>query len=80
MAHSFKTTDMALLNKALSILRQNLSYTEMLRFLAIVSAGEGDYLAWQDKTFGQVEVDDFYKQAASHWERRHPPRKSSGSE
>lgn len=73
MVSSFKYSDAALRDKGLSILQQNLGYADMLRFLWMLGAGEGDYLLWQEQTFGQFSVDELYDQAAAYWEQRPRP-------
>ncbi|MGQ9625481.1 MAG: hypothetical protein ACUVV0_01070 [Anaerolineae bacterium] len=45
----------------------------MLRFLWMLGAGEGDYLLWQEQTFGQFSVDELYDQAATYWKQRPRP-------
>lgn len=49
---------------------QSLGYADALRFLAQISAGQGDYLEWQDQIFGDANVDEIYEQAREHWEGR----------
>jgi hypothetical protein len=46
---------------------QSLGYTDALRFLAQIVPGQGDYLEWQDRVFGQESVDELYDQAQKHW-------------
>lgn len=49
---------------------QSLGYADALRFLVHLSPGEGDYLQWQDRVFGDTSADELYEQAQEHWQRR----------
>ncbi|UCC87471.1 MAG: hypothetical protein JSV81_21860 [Anaerolineales bacterium] len=49
---------------------QSLGYADAVRFLTQLSSGQGDYLTWQEKTLGDISVDELYEQARKHWEAR----------
>jgi len=55
--------------KGLAVLISSLGYADALRFLAQLSSGQGDYLAWQDRAFEDSSVDEIYEQARDHWEK-----------
>lgn len=49
---------------------ESLGYTDAIRFLVQLSQGQGDYIEWQDRMFGEMTVDELYAQAAAHWQKR----------
>lgn len=49
---------------------QALGYADALRFLGQINSGQGDYLEWQERVFGEASVDEIYDQAQKHWEER----------
>ena len=48
---------------------RSLGYADAIRFLVQVNPGQGDYLEWQDRIFGDTSVDRLYEQAQEHWQR-----------
>ena len=48
---------------------QSLGYADAIRFLVQLNPGQGDYLEWQDRMFGDVSADELYEQAQEHWQR-----------
>jgi hypothetical protein len=46
---------------------ESLGYTDAIRFLVHLSQGQGNYIEWQDRMFGEATVDELYEQAAVHW-------------
>ena len=66
----FARSEMTLRQTGYMALIQSLGYADAIRFLLQLSPGEGDYLAWQDRLFGDVSVDDLYEQAQEY--RRRP--------
>jgi hypothetical protein len=65
----FARSEMALRQTGYLALIQSLGYADAIRFLLQLSPGEGDYLAWQERLFGDTSVDDLYEQAQEHWQR-----------
>jgi hypothetical protein len=65
----FARSEMALRQTGYLALIQSLGYADAIRFLLQLSPGEGDYLAWQERIFGDTSVDDLYEQAQEHWQR-----------
>jgi hypothetical protein len=66
----FARSELTLRQTGYMALIQSLGYADAIRFLLQSSPGEGDYLAWQDRLFGDVSVDDLYEQAQEHWGRQ----------
>jgi hypothetical protein len=50
---------------------ERLGYADAIRFPVQISAGQGDYLEWQDRIFADTSVDELYEQARRHRWRRH---------
>jgi hypothetical protein len=65
----FARSDVALRQTGYMALIQSLGYADAIRFLLQLSPGEGDYLVWQDRLFGDAGVDELYEQAQTHWRR-----------
>lgn len=65
----FARSEMALRQTGYMALIQSLGYADATRFLLQLSAGEGDYLEWQDRLFGGASVDELYEHAEEHWQR-----------
>lgn len=65
----FARSDMALRQSGYLALIQSLGYADAIRFLLQLSPGEGNYLEWQDRLFGDVSIDELYEQAQRHWQR-----------
>ena len=63
----FARSEMALRQSGYMALIQSLGYADTIRFLLQLSPGEGDYLQWQDRLFGDASVDELYEQAQKHW-------------
>ena len=65
----FARSAVALRQTGYMALIQSLGYADAIRFLLQLSPGEGDYLVWQDRLFGDADVDELYEQAQAHWRR-----------
>ena len=65
----FARSEMALRQTGYMALIQSLGHADAIRLLLQLSSGEGDYLEWQDRLFGDASVGEFYKQAQKHWQR-----------
>jgi hypothetical protein len=65
----FARSEMALRQTGYLALIQSLGYADAIRFLLQLSPGEGDYLEWQERLFGDAGVDELYEQAQMHWQR-----------
>lgn len=65
----FARSEAALRQSGYMALIQSLGYADAIRFLIQISPGQGDYLEWQDRIFGQSSVDELYEQAREHWQR-----------
>jgi hypothetical protein len=63
----FARTEMALRQTGYMALIQSLGYADAIRFLLQLSPGEGNYLEWQDRLFGDASVDELYEQSQKHW-------------
>ena len=48
---------------------ETLGYADAIRFLVQISPGEGNYLEWQDRVFGDKVVDQLYDQAEERWSK-----------
>ena len=66
----FDHSEMAVRERGFVALIQSLGYADAIRFLVLLNPGQGDYLEWQDRIFGETSVDEIYEQARKHWERR----------
>ena len=66
----FDRSEMAVRERGLVALIQSLGYADAIRFLILLNPGQGDYLEWQERIFGEIGVDEIYEQARKHWERR----------
>ena len=65
----FARSEMALRQTGYVALIQSLGYADAIRFLLQLSSGEGDYLEWQERLFGDTSADELYEQAQKHWRR-----------
>jgi len=65
----FARSEIALRQTGYMALIQSLGCADAIRFLMQLSRGEGDYLEWQDRLFGDAGVDELYDQAQEHWQR-----------
>jgi hypothetical protein len=65
----FARSETALRRIGYTALIKALGYTDAIRFLVQVSPGEGDYLEWQDRLFGDIGAGELYDQAKEHWQR-----------
>jgi len=65
----FARSETALRQTGYMALIKTLGYADAIRFLVQVSPGEGDYLEWQDRLFGDTSVRELYDQAEEHWQR-----------
>jgi hypothetical protein len=65
----FARSEMALRQTGYMALIRSLGYADAIRFLVQVNPGQGDYLEWQDRIFGDTSVDGLYEQAQKHWQR-----------
>lgn len=63
----FEHSDVDLRETGFMVLTQSLGYADTLRFLNQLIPGQGDYLEWQEKIFGNAGVDEIYKEARKHW-------------
>ena len=63
----FARSEMTLRQTGYMALIQSLGYADAIRFFLQLSPGEGDYLEWQDRLFGDASVDELYEQAQKHW-------------
>jgi hypothetical protein len=63
----FARSEMALRQTGYMALIQSLGYADAIRFLLQLSTGEGDYLEWQERHFGDASVDELYEQAQEYW-------------
>ena len=64
----FARSEMTLRQTGYMALIQSFGYADVIRFLLQLSGGEGDYLEWQDRLFGDTSVDELYEQAQKHWQ------------
>ena len=65
----FVRSEMTLRQSGYMALIQSLGYADAIRFLLQLNPGQGDYLEWQDRIFGEAGVDKLYDQAQEHWRR-----------
>lgn len=65
----FEHSDVALQETGFMVLTQSLGYADTLRFLNQLIPGQGNYLEWQGKVFGNADVDEIYEKAQKHWEQ-----------
>jgi len=65
----FARSEMALRQTGYMALIRSLGYADAIRFLVQVNPGQGDYLEWQDRIFGDTSADGLYEQAQEHWQR-----------
>jgi len=47
-----------------------LGYADAIRFPVQIGPGQGDYLEWQDRIFGDMGVGELYEEAQRHRQRR----------
>jgi hypothetical protein len=66
----FERSEQSIRETGLVALVQSLGYADALRFLAQIGSGQGDYMEWQERVFGDASVDEIYEQAREHWEER----------
>jgi hypothetical protein len=66
----FARSDTALRQSGYMALIDRLGYADAIRFLVQISPGQGDYLEWQDRIFGDMGVEELYEEAQRHWQRR----------
>ena len=69
-ARQFDRSETAVRETGFVALIQSLGYADAIRFLTLLTPGQGDYLAWQERIFGDGSVDELYEQARKHWEQR----------
>ena len=65
----FARTEVALRQTGYMALIESLGYADAIRFLVQISPGQGDYLEWQDRVFGDAGVNELYEQAEQHWQQ-----------
>jgi len=65
----FARSDTALRQSGYMALLDRLGYADAIRFLVQISPGQGDYLEWQDRIFGDISVEELYDEAQRHWQR-----------
>ena len=63
----FEHSDVDLRETGFMVLTQSLGYADTLRFLNQLIPGQGNYLEWQEKIFGNASVDEIYKEAQKYW-------------
>ncbi len=66
-AERFARSETMVREKSFAVLISSLGYADALRFLTQLSSGQGDYLAWQDRVFGDSSADEIYEQARDYW-------------
>lgn len=66
----FARSDTALRQTGYMAPIDSLGYADAIRFLVEISQGQGNYLEWQDRIFGDMGVDELYEKAQRHWKRR----------
>jgi hypothetical protein len=66
----FARSETALRQSGYMALIDRLGYADAIRVLVQISPGQGDYLEWQDRIFGDMSVDELYDKAQRHWQRR----------
>ncbi|HBR17369.1 MAG TPA: hypothetical protein DD725_07160 [Deltaproteobacteria bacterium] len=64
------TSDMEIRKKGLSILFKNLGEVDAMRFLSQITYEKRDYLKLQDDLFKGMSVEDIYKKAKKHAEKK----------
>ena len=64
----FFRSELAVQEAGYVALIQSLGYTDALRFVAQLSAGQGDYLELQKHIFGDASVDAIYERAEKYWQ------------
>ena len=69
-ARQFDRSETAVRETGFMALIQSLGYADAIRFLSLLTPGHGDYLAWQERIFGDASVDEIYEQARKHWKER----------
>lgn len=63
-------SDMEIRKKGLSILFKNLGEVDAMRFLSQITYEKRDYLKLQDDLFKGMSVEDIYKKAKKHSEKK----------
>lgn len=66
----FARSELAVQEAGYLALIQSLGYADALRFVAQLSAGQGDYLELQKHIFGDATADEIYEQAEKYWQDR----------
>ena len=66
----FDRSEMAVRETGFVALIQSLGYADTIRFVTLLNPGQGNYLSWQERIFGDTSVDEIYEQARKHWEER----------
>ncbi len=66
----FTRSEMDVQEAGFGALIQSLGYADAIRFLILLNPGQGDYLAWQERVFGDTSVDEIYEQAQKYWQAR----------
>ncbi|MBI5049244.1 MAG: hypothetical protein HZB54_09940 [Deltaproteobacteria bacterium] len=64
------TSDMEIRKKGLSLLFKNLGEVDAMRFLSQITYEKRDYLKLQDDIFKGMSVEDIYKKAKKHAEKK----------
>ena len=64
------TSDMEIRKKGLSLLFKNLGEVDAMRFLSQITYEKRDYLKLQDDLFKGMSVEDIYKKAKKHAEKK----------
>jgi hypothetical protein len=64
----FFRSELAVQEAGYVALIHSLGYTDALRFVAQLSAGQGDYLELQEHIFGDASVDAIYERAEKYWQ------------
>ncbi len=63
----FSRSEQLVWDLGFTALVESLGYADALRFIGRAIPGQGDYVAWQDRIFGDASVDDIFDQAVTHW-------------
>ena len=72
----FARSDQAVREAGYRALIQALGVTDALRFVEQLSAGQGNYVKWQDQVFGDASVDEIYERAEAYWKETQKDRSS----
>ncbi|ACI21729.1 MULTISPECIES: hypothetical protein [Thermodesulfovibrio] len=63
-------SDLEIRKKGLSILFKTLGEVDALRFLSLITYEKRDYLKIQDELFAGMTVEEIYKKAKEHFEKK----------